>query len=118
MSFDLFNKEHETLEQGMELARQAARVDASLAQQVKGLSDAYGKLLNTTKKSAAPTPLQPTKVDMAALTRRIFREHGVTAESMNVPLRLVVVNKNEAGPRRPLPPMEKNCFCTPCWRIW
>ena len=34
--------------------------------------------------------LQAVEVDMAAITRRIFRDHGVTAGSMNVPLRLVV----------------------------
>lgn len=39
--------------------------------------------------------LQTTKVDMAAITRRIFREHRMTAESINVPLRLVV-NGDEA----------------------
>lgn len=39
--------------------------------------------------------LQPAEVDIAATIRRIFREHGVTAETMNVPLRLVV-NGEEA----------------------
>jgi len=34
--------------------------------------------------------LQAVEVNMAAITRRIFREHGVTAESMDVPLRLMV----------------------------
>jgi len=39
--------------------------------------------------------LQAAEVDMAVITRRIFREHGVTAESMDVPLR-IVVDGNEA----------------------
>lgn len=34
--------------------------------------------------------LQATSVDIAATIRRIFREHGVTAESMDVPLRLTI----------------------------
>ena len=38
--------------------------------------------------------LQAVEVDMAAITRRIFRDHGVTAGSMNVPLRLVVNGSN------------------------
>lgn len=44
--------------------------------------------------------LKAVEVDLAAITRRIFREHGVTAESMNVPLRLKV-NGNYADTNTP-----------------